>query len=160
MLPAILILFSAVALAAPKPVFPPGVKPVGPYSPGLDTGEFIYVSGQGARDAAGKLAATPDAQIRQTLDNVKAVVQAAGLTMEHVVYAQCYLADIKQYELFNKVYASYFPKNPPARSTVGGDADANRHAFRGRRRGCAGCEAEAGTAVPGPEYAGTGHTLR
>jgi 2-iminobutanoate/2-iminopropanoate deaminase len=118
MLPAILLLFSVFALAAPKPIFPPGVKPVGPYSPGIDAGEFIYVSGQGARDAAGKLAATPEAQIRQTLDNVRAVLQAAGLTMDHVAYAQCYLADIGQYELFNKIYATYFPKNPPARSTV------------------------------------------
>lgn len=119
MLPAIFILFAAVALGAPKPVYPPGVKPVGPYSPGLISGDFVYVSGQGARDAKGQLASSPDAQIRQTLDNVKAVLDAAGVTMEHVVYAQCYLADIKQYDLFNKIYSTYFPKNPPARSTIG-----------------------------------------
>ena len=119
MLPAIVLLFAAIAVGAPKAVFPPGVKPVGPYSPGLVSGDFVYVSGQGSRDAKGQLATTPDAQIRQTLDNVKAVLQAAGLTMDHAVYAQCYLADIKHYELFNKIYSSYFPNNPPARSTIG-----------------------------------------
>src|SRR5688572_29203033 len=98
--------------AAPKPVFPPGVKPVGPYSPGLMSGDLLYVSGQGARDAKNQLAATPEGQVRQTLDNVKAVLQAAGLTMEHVVYAQTYLADIKNYDVMNKVWTQYFPKNP------------------------------------------------
>ena len=119
MLPVLLLLLAASALAAPKPVFPPGVKPVGPYSPGLVSGGLVYVSGQGSRDAKGQMPGSVDAQIRQTLENVKAVIQAAGLTMDHVVYAQCYMTDIKQYDTFNKIYASYFPKNRPARSTIG-----------------------------------------
>jgi reactive intermediate/imine deaminase len=97
---------------------PDGVKPVGPYSPGLAAGGFLYVSGQGARDAKGQMPATPEAQIRQTLENVKAVVSAGKLTMEHVVYAQVYLADMKHYDLLNKIWSQYFPKNPPARSTI------------------------------------------
>jgi 2-iminobutanoate/2-iminopropanoate deaminase len=119
MMRAVLPLLVATALfSAPQPVFPPGVKPVGPYSPGLIAGDLVYVSGQGARDAKNQLAPTPEGQVRQTLENVKAVLQAAGVTMEHVVYAQTYLADIKHYDILNRVWAQYFPKNPPARSTI------------------------------------------
>jgi len=119
-MPALLafLLFCATAAAAPKPVFPPGVKPVGPYSPRIIEGGLLYVSGQGARDAKGQLPGTIDDQIRQTLENVKAVVETAGLTMQHVVYAQAYMTDIKNYEAFNRTYAKYFPKDPPARSTI------------------------------------------
>jgi 2-iminobutanoate/2-iminopropanoate deaminase len=114
----VFLLLCATAFAEPKPVFPPGVKPVGPYSPGIVEGDLLYVSGQGARDAKGQLPASIDDQIRQTLQNVKAVVETAGLTMEHVVYAQTYMTDIKNYDAMNRVYSKYFPKDPPARSTV------------------------------------------
>jgi 2-iminobutanoate/2-iminopropanoate deaminase len=113
------LLFCAGAFAAaPEPVFPPGVKPVGPYSPGIVFGDLLYISGQGARDPKGQLPATVDGQVQQTLENVKAVVEAAGLTMEHVVYTQVYLDDIKKYDAMNRVYGKYFPRDPPARSTI------------------------------------------
>jgi Endoribonuclease L-PSP len=67
-------------------IAPPGRKPVGPYSPGIIAGDFLYVSGQGARDRDGRLPDTVEAQVRQTLDNLKGIVEAAGLTLEHVVY--------------------------------------------------------------------------
>lgn len=102
-----------------KTVFPPGVKPVGPYTPGLSTSDMLYVSGQGARDASGKLPDTFDAQVRQCLENVKAVLQTGGLKTDHVVFTQVYLADIKNYEAMNRIYAEYFPKNQPARSAIG-----------------------------------------
>src|ERR1700757_1042567 len=66
-------------------------------SPGVDAGAFLYVSGQGPRRPDGSLPATFEAQVRQALDNVKSVVQAAGLTMERVVYTQVYLEDIGKY---------------------------------------------------------------
>ena len=78
-------------------IAPPGPKPVGPYSPGIVAGDFLYVSGQGARDRDGQLPAAVEAQVRQTLDNVKGIVEAAGLTMEHVVYSQVYLHDMAAY---------------------------------------------------------------
>jgi len=93
--------------------------PVGPYSPGIDAGEYIYVAGQGAEAPDGKMPATFEEQVRQTLENVKAVVQAAGLTMEHVVYTQVYLEDIHNFDRMNRIYAQYFPKTPPARATLG-----------------------------------------
>ena len=58
-------------------------------------------------------------QVRQMLENVKAIVEAGGLTMEHVVYAQVYLEDTAKFEQMNGIYAGYFPKAPPARATLG-----------------------------------------
>ena len=102
-----------------KPIFPVGVKPVGPYSPGLVAGGYLYVSGQGARDANGKLPATVEGQTKQCLKNIQAIVEAAGLTMEHVVYTHTYLIDIKNYDAMNRAYAPFFPGAAPARSTMG-----------------------------------------
>ncbi len=96
-----------------------GPKPVGPYSPGLLAGDFLYVSGQGARDPNNQFAATAEARVRQCFQNVKAIVEAAGLTMEHVVYTQVYLHESTPYELMNKVWGEFFPKNPPGRATLG-----------------------------------------
>src|SRR5688572_21408008 len=94
--PALVISALLTAGALPQPsarqvIAPPGPKPVGPYSPGIVAGDFLYVSGQGARDREGALPPAPDAQVRQTLENVKNIVEAAGLTMGHVVYCQVYL---------------------------------------------------------------------
>src|SRR5260370_17900331 len=72
-------------------VFPEGAKPIGPYSPGIFAGEFLYVSGQGARGPNGQIPATFEEQARQSFENVKSIVEAAGLTMEHVVYPPLYL---------------------------------------------------------------------
>ncbi len=102
-----------------KSVFPPGVKPVGPYSPGVVTTDFVYVSGQGARDLANKLPTTLDGQVRQCLDNVKMIVETSGLTMQHVVTTQVYLADIAGLDTLNKVWKEYFPKGEPARTVIG-----------------------------------------
>jgi len=112
------LLFIAAA-AERRPIVPPGVKPIGPYSPGILTENFLYVSGQGAKDAEGQIAADTEGQLRQCFENVKAVVEAAGLTMEHVVYTQVYLTDASDEGPLNRVWARYFPKAPPARSTIG-----------------------------------------
>lgn len=100
-------------------IAPPGPKPVGPYSPGILAGDFLYVSGQGARDKDGKLPDTVDGQVRQTLENVKGIVEAAGLSMEHVVYSQVYLHDIANYDAMDRIWKEYFAKTPPARSVLG-----------------------------------------
>ncbi len=116
----ILAAFAGVAAGAEKRViFPAGAKPVGPYSPGIVAGEFLYVSGQGARDAQGKFPAAAEDQVRQTLENVRSIVEAAGLTMEHVVYSQVYLHTSVSYEQMNSVWTRYFPRHPPARATLG-----------------------------------------
>jgi reactive intermediate/imine deaminase len=115
-----LILAAAAFAADFKPVVPAtGPKPVGPYSPGLWAGEYLYISGQGARNAENKYAADIEGQVRDCLTNVKNIVEAAGLTMEHVVYTQLYLDNAANYDKVNTVWRQFFAKNPPARATLG-----------------------------------------
>lgn len=110
---------SLVYAADVKAILPPGAKPSGPFSPGILAGEFLYVAGQGGQTPDGKLPDGKEEQIRQCLRNVEAVVKTAGLTMDHVVYVQVYLIDYSDEDLLNRVWKEFFPKAPPARSTIG-----------------------------------------
>ena len=95
--------------------------PGGPYSQGLRVGDFIYVAGQGPIDpVSGKIMGdTIEAQTALTLDNVKAILEAAGATMGDVVKSTVHLTDLSLFQSFNKVYADYFPDPKPVRTTVG-----------------------------------------
>ena len=119
----VLALVFAACLAASgaekRVIFPAGAKPVGPYSPGILAGEFLYVSGQGARGPDGQTPAAAEAQVRQCLENVRSIVEAAGLTMEHVVYSQVYLSNVADYETMDRVWRQFFAKAPPARAVLG-----------------------------------------
>ena len=88
-------------------------------SPAVDAGDYLYVSAQGPRRQDGSVPTNFADQIRQSLQNIKSVVEAAGLTMDHVVYVQVYLQDVNQYGELNKIFSDYFPKNPPARAVLG-----------------------------------------
>ena len=88
-------------------------------SPAVDAGDYLYISGQGPRRPDGSFPPTFNGQVRQALDNIKTIVEAAGLTMDHVVYTQVYLQDIHQYGEMNHVFAEYFTKTPPARAALG-----------------------------------------
>jgi enamine deaminase RidA (YjgF/YER057c/UK114 family) len=88
-------------------------------SPAIDAGGYVYVSGQGPRRQDGSTPANFADQVRQSLENVKSAVEAAGLTMEHVVYVQVYLDDMSHYEALNDAFAAYFPKMPPTRGILG-----------------------------------------
>ncbi len=117
-------LLFAVALtlqAQVRPVVPKSAstQPTRFYTPAIDAGDYVYISGQGPRSPEGALPATFSAQVRQSLENVKAIVETAGLTMDNVVYTQVYLEDVAQYDELNKVWAEYFPKVPPARAVLG-----------------------------------------
>jgi enamine deaminase RidA (YjgF/YER057c/UK114 family) len=90
-----------------------------PSSPSILAGDLLYVSGQGAQDAQGRVPREPAAQIRQCLSKVRTIVQAAGLTMEHVVYVQVYLTDYTDEGPLNQGWKEFFPQSPPARSTIG-----------------------------------------
>lgn len=107
--------------AAEKKVITPagGPPPVGPYSPGVLAGDYLYVSGQGAAKADGSFPSTPEEQVSQCLANVRRIVEAAGLTMDHVVYAQVYMKDLGSGEDLNRAWGKAFPNNPPARATLG-----------------------------------------
>src|ERR1039458_5019312 len=93
------LLLTAAAFAHPPVVPHNGAKPIGPYSPGMEAGGFVYASGQSGRDAAGKLPAGAAQQARQCLNNVKDILEAGGLTMRHVVALQMYLADLGTLEI-------------------------------------------------------------
>jgi 2-iminobutanoate/2-iminopropanoate deaminase len=82
-------------------------------------GDFLYVAGQGSRSPAGAQPESPEAHVRQCLRNVQSIVEAAGLTMAHVVYSQIYLHESVTYQVLSKVWREFFPKNPPARAALG-----------------------------------------
>jgi enamine deaminase RidA (YjgF/YER057c/UK114 family) len=88
-------------------------------TPAIDAGDYVYVSGQGPRRSDGSTPTDFAEQVRQSLENVRTIVEAAGLTMDHVVYVQVYLDDMKQYGMLDKVFADSFPKMPPARGVLG-----------------------------------------
>jgi len=96
-----------------------GVTGDAPGPNGVDAGDYVYVSAQGPRLADGTTPTKFADQVRQSLDNVRKVVESAGLTMEHVVYVQVYLEDTTRYSELNEVFASYFSKEPPARGVLG-----------------------------------------
>jgi reactive intermediate/imine deaminase len=88
-------------------------------SPAIDAGDYVYLSGQGPHRPDGSTPANFADQVRQSLENVRTVVEAAGLSMENVVYVQVYLEDMSQYGALEKVFADFFPKVPPARGVLG-----------------------------------------
>jgi 2-iminobutanoate/2-iminopropanoate deaminase len=97
-----------------------GAAPVGPYSPGLRAGDFIFVSGQGPLDpVTGKIVgATIEEQTVRVLENIKVILEAGGATMADVVKANAFLSDISFFEPYNKIYGSYFPDPRPTRTTM------------------------------------------
>ena len=97
-----------------------GPKAIGPYSQAVKANGFIFTAGQIAFDpATGQLIEGDVArQTARVLENLKAIVEAAGSSLERAVKATVYLKDMNDFAAMNEVYARYFPKEPPARSTV------------------------------------------
>jgi 2-iminobutanoate/2-iminopropanoate deaminase len=96
-----------------------GAPPLGPYSPGIKLGNWLFVSGQGPLDPETKK--IPDEfseQVKATLENLKGIVEAAGGTMDHIVKTTVFLKDMKNFEKMNRIYKKYFSEKPPARSCV------------------------------------------
>ncbi|HID88734.1 MAG TPA: RidA family protein [Anaerolineae bacterium] len=93
---------------------------VGPYSQAVKVGDLIFTAGQLGIVPGTKEFAGPDiqAQTRQALENLKAILKAAGSCMCHVVKTTVFLQDIGEFAQMNEVYAEFFPENPPARSAV------------------------------------------
>jgi len=97
--------------------------PGGAYSQGLRAGDFVYVSGQGPIDpATGEIVGeTIEEQTERTLENVKAILAAAGASMADVVKSTVHLSDLSLFARYNEVYARYFPDPKPVRTTVGSE---------------------------------------
>lgn len=98
-------------------------EPIGPYSQGVvASGRLLYVAGQGPKSVkTGTVPADFPGQVVQCLENVKAIVEAAGATMADVVKVNAFLKDLALFPAFNEIYTRYFPKPCPARSTIGAD---------------------------------------
>ena len=93
---------------------------VGPYSQAVCAGGFVFTAGQvGLDPATGKLVGDDVAsQTRRALENLEAILTAAGSCLRHAVKTTVYLADIADFGAMNAVYAEFFPEEPPARATL------------------------------------------
>jgi len=97
-----------------------GPKPIGPYSQAIKSNGFLFISGQIALDpASGEFAGvTIQQQTGRVLVNLKAILEAGGASLGHVVKTTVFLKDMDDFAAMNEVYARYFTAAPPARSTV------------------------------------------
>ncbi len=92
---------------------------IGPYSQAIDTGSFVFISGQiPVNPATGEIPEGIEAQAAQSMANIKAILAEAGLTMDNVVKTTVFLADMSLFANMNKVYAENFTAPFPARSAV------------------------------------------
>jgi 2-iminobutanoate/2-iminopropanoate deaminase len=91
-----------------------------PFSAAVKVGDLLYLSGQLGTDSSGKLVAGGiGPETRQTMDNIRAVVERNGSSMERVVKCLVMLADMSEWGAMNQVYVTYFPQHLPARSAMG-----------------------------------------
>lgn len=106
---------SRTVLIAPK-----APKAIGPYSVAIETNGMVFCAGQTGIDPATGELVGPDleAQTRQTLINLKYVLEAAGTNLDKVVKTTVFLRDMADFSKMNAIYADFFPANPPARSTI------------------------------------------
>lgn len=113
-----------------------------PFSPGIIAGDFMYVSGQASVDpATGVIIADSfEGEVRRSIDNLKAILEAGELSLDHVINVKSYVADEADLAAYNAIYREYFAAPPPTRSTIVGvlgtklkfelDCVAFRHATR------------------------------
>lgn len=95
-------------------------RPVGPYSQGIRAGDFLFVAGQVPFDPVAEefVRGSIADQARQCMENIKAILEAAGGTLSQVVKTTIFLTNMADFAVVNEVYGNYFDLAPPARSTV------------------------------------------
>lgn len=109
----------AAANSEPQFLTPFG-PPVNPFSPAVRTGNTLYLAGQIGTDSTGALVkGGVEAETRQTMQNIARVLSVTGSSMERVVKCTVFMADMKEWPAMNVVYATFFPRNKPARSAMG-----------------------------------------
>ncbi|HEV2234295.1 MAG TPA: Rid family detoxifying hydrolase [Terriglobia bacterium] len=98
-----------------------GPRPLGPYSQAIVAGDFVFVAGQGPINPGNNEMELGDirAETRRTLENIRAILEAAGSSLRNVVRVGVFLADLNDFAAMNEVYKKFFPVDPPARTTVG-----------------------------------------
>ena len=94
--------------------------PIGPYSQAIKAGGFVFVAGEKGMDVkTGKIVpGGTAAEARQTLENIKGILEAAGSSLDKVVATFVFMTDLADFQAMNQVYAEYFRANPPGRTTV------------------------------------------
>lgn len=113
------ILATGASFAAERQIIqPPGTKPGGNWSYGIQVDGTLYVSGMGGEDANGKVPDDFEAEVKQSLANIGAVLKAANMSPDDVVSVQVYLTDGALFQRMNAVYSSYFKDPRPTRTTV------------------------------------------
>jgi reactive intermediate/imine deaminase len=92
-----------------------------PYSPGILAGNTLYISGHLGQDPAARRVVPGgiEAETKQIMTYIRGVLEDAGMGFEDVVSVNAYLTNLEEFPRFNEVYRQYFPKDPPARTTVG-----------------------------------------
>ncbi len=94
-------------------------KAIGPYSQAVKVGDMMWLAGQLGLTPDGQLVSGGiEAETKQVMENISAVLRAVGMNFSQVVQVNVFLADLSEFQKFNTVYGSYFPSDPPARSTV------------------------------------------
>jgi 2-iminobutanoate/2-iminopropanoate deaminase len=94
-------------------------EPAGPYSHAAVAGGFVYVSGQGpVQPETGEMPDSFEEQVRQTLSNLKTILEAAGSGLDNVAKVNAYITDLTRFSEFNEIYKEFFQDAPPARTTV------------------------------------------
>ena len=114
---AALAVLPSLAAAQKQAIVPTGGRASATLTPGIRSGDVLYVSGQ-----TGTSRTDPDSSIqgqtKRALENVQKVVEAAGSNMANVLKCTVFLTDVKDFQGMNSAYTQFFPKEPPARSTV------------------------------------------
>ncbi|MGE5263429.1 MAG: RidA family protein [Acidobacteriota bacterium] len=95
-------------------------KALGPYSQAIRAGDYVFCAGQAGFDpATGRLVEGGiEAETRRVLQNLSAVLEQAGTSIQNAVKTTVFLTDMDEFKAMNAIYAEFFPSNPPARSTV------------------------------------------
>lgn len=97
-------------------------RPTRPFTPAVQTGNLIFLAGQIGTAANGQGAIAPggiQAETKQTMENIKEVLAKSGSDLDHVVKCSVFMADMKEWDAMNAIYATYFPNHKPARSALG-----------------------------------------
>ncbi len=92
-------------------------EPVGPYSQAIETNGILYISGQvPINPETGKIPDGIEAQTKQVMENIGAILNAAGYSFGNVIKSTCLLSDMNNFKEMNDIYATYYTENPPARA--------------------------------------------
>lgn len=103
-----------------KKISPEGMKVLGPYSPAVQCGDFVFISGQLGLDPETMELVSQDfqAQLRQLFDNTKSLLDQLGLSVHHFVQARIFMTNLQDFPLLNEQYAQFLEGHCPARTTV------------------------------------------